>query len=82
MLEAVNLCTPLTHITHGKQHETPVLLLQVYPKLLDTFLLAIYGSLIPVAYTQTAWLLQWLTVFHHGAVALFMWVSAAAPQCI
>lgn len=54
---------------------TTAMLLQAYPKLLDTFLLAFYGSLIPVAYTQTAWLLQWVNVLHHGTVAGFMWVS-------
>lgn len=53
--------------------------IQAYPKLLDTFLLAFYGSLIPVAYTQTAWLLQWVNVLHHGTVAGFMWLSILMP---
>lgn len=52
------------------------LCLQAYPKVLDMFLLVLYGSLIAVAYTQTAWLLRWANVLHHGAVACFMWVSA------
>lgn len=53
------------------------LVLQVYPKTLDTFLLALYASLIPVAYVHIDWLREWLLVLHHGAVACFMWVSFA-----
>jgi hypothetical protein len=43
--------------------------------MLDTFLLALYASMVPVAYLQTSWLQHWVNVYHYGAVALFAWVS-------
>lgn len=46
--------------------------------MLDTFLLALYASMVPVVYLQYNWLQDWINVYHYGAVAAFVWVSAAA----
>jgi hypothetical protein len=51
---------------------------QVFPKMLDTFLLALYASMVPVVYLQFSWLQDWINVYHYGAVAAFVWVSAWA----
>lgn len=53
----------------------PVHTQQVLPKMLDTFLLALYASMVPVAYLQTSWLQHWVNVYHYGTLALFAWVS-------
>jgi len=57
-------------------------LLQVLPKMLDTFLLALYASMVPVVYLQYGWLSDWINVYHNGAVACFIWVSTQQQQCI
>lgn len=50
---------------------------QVFPKMLDTYLLVLYMAMVPVVYLQYAWLHTWITVYHSGAVAVFMWVSSS-----
>lgn len=48
---------------------------QVFPKMLDTYLLVLYMAMVPVVYLQYRWLYTWITVYQSGAVAVFMWVS-------
>lgn len=54
-------------------------IVKVLPKMLDTFLLALYASMVPVAYLQTSWLQHWINVYHYGAVALFAWLTSVLP---
>ena len=53
--------------------------------MLDTFLLALYASMVPVVYLQFKWLADWINVSHYGAVAVFMGVSLELlvgwPRC-
>jgi hypothetical protein len=55
---------------------------QVFPKMLDTFLLALYASMVPVVYLQFSWLQDWINVYHYGAVAAFVWVRAWAASLV
>jgi hypothetical protein len=55
------------------------LLVQVFPKMLDLYLLVLYASMVPVVYLQHRWLHVWIMVYHSAAVAGFMWVSVHPP---
>lgn len=59
-----------------------VLVLQVFPKMLDLYLLVLYASMVPVVYLQHRWLHLWIMVYHSGAVAVFMWVSTPEHLCL
>lgn len=48
--------------------------------MLDTCLLALYASMVPVVFLQFSWLADWINVYHSGAVACFMWVSDRQRQ--
>lgn len=54
-------------------------IVKVFPKMLDTFLLALYASMIPVVYMQYSWLSDWVNVYHSGAVATFIWLTILLP---
>jgi hypothetical protein len=60
---------------------TPASWLQVFPKMLDMFLLVLYGSMVPVVCLQFSWLSDWVSVYHSTAVAAFIGVSDGGSSC-